>query len=554
MEVRRSSLILVLIMILSAFNGLIQLGSTHAQGSDVSGFLSDDTTWILENSPYIVVGSVIVQSGVTLTIEPGVEVRFDGDYGISVSGVLRAIGNDNNRINITSNSENPTPEDWYRILVRSGGFAELSYADISYGWTGIQVFESGRGVVTHNTFFSNTYTVNIKSNSVVANNSFSYNEYGVYVTGTNNTISDNEFFMQGMDGVRLDTSSDNIVAGNNIVSTHYNGIKLRKSFNNVIADNFVISTSRGGIYLTESSNNMIVNNTVVKCGEGIFLHSSNHSVIFSNLLSNNGHGIEVLSSTNVTVVNNTAFSSRFQGISLIGSTANSQIFHNNIVDNGDQAVDEGTTNFWYDTYPSGGNYLSDYEGVDFNSTPSQDVPPPDGLGDTSYAIDWNSEAMYPLMNPWPFAPAYDDSGPSQPQNLMAFADVEQFQIILTWDKNTEPDVVLYSIYLSKGEEGLYYTPFWDSGQRECSDTQCSYVDTWMEEGQTYWYYIVAVDLMGNDSPISNKANATMPGPETEPNDDTSTDPWIIIWLVIGALIVIAAVLIVMLVRRKRQSK
>jgi hypothetical protein len=48
----------------------------------------------------------------------------------------------------------------------------------------------------------------------------------------------------------------------------------------------------------------------------------------------------------------------------------------------------------------GGNYWSDYGGIDLNSTPNQDVPPPDGIGDTPYVIDADSQDNYPLMNPF----------------------------------------------------------------------------------------------------------------------------------------------------------
>jgi len=58
------------------------------------------------------------------------------------------------------------------------------------------------------------------------------------------------------------------------------------------------------------------------------------------------------------------------------------------------APDPGETssiNAWDDGYPSGGNYWSDYTGVDADG---------DGIGDTPYVIDENNTDRYPLMNPW----------------------------------------------------------------------------------------------------------------------------------------------------------
>jgi len=48
--------------------------------------------------------------------------------------------------------------------------------------------------------------------------------------------------------------------------------------------------------------------------------------------------------------------------------------------------------FWDDGYPSGGNYWSDYAGVDADG---------DGIGDTPYVIDENNTDRYPLISLWP---------------------------------------------------------------------------------------------------------------------------------------------------------
>lgn len=51
--------------------------------TDVSGEINIDTTWALANSPYVMTGDVTVMPGVTLTIEPGVQVHFNGNYAQS---------------------------------------------------------------------------------------------------------------------------------------------------------------------------------------------------------------------------------------------------------------------------------------------------------------------------------------------------------------------------------------------------------------------------------------------------------------------------------------
>jgi hypothetical protein len=77
----------------------------------------------------------------------------------------------------------------------------------------------------------------------------------------------------------------------------------------------------------------------------------------------------------------------------IGSTAanNNLIYHNNFVGNINQVYTcESESNTWDNGYPSGGNYWSDYSGVDADG---------DGIGDTPYVIDEYNRDRYPLMEP-----------------------------------------------------------------------------------------------------------------------------------------------------------
>ena len=82
-----------------------------ASGSEVSGIISQNTTWTLAGSPYVVTGSIIVNSGVSLTIEAGVEVRFDSGKGIQVDGALIAKGTPTQPITFTATT-GTTPGSW----------------------------------------------------------------------------------------------------------------------------------------------------------------------------------------------------------------------------------------------------------------------------------------------------------------------------------------------------------------------------------------------------------------------------------------------------------
>ncbi len=77
-----------------------------------------------------------------------------------------------------------------------------------------------------------------------------------------------------------------------------------------------------------------------------------------------------------------------RGMVFNGASGN-QIYHNDIINNGIQALDDGSTNIWDNSYPSGGNFWSDYGGVDANN---------DQIGDTPYVIDGDSQDNFPLWN------------------------------------------------------------------------------------------------------------------------------------------------------------
>lgn len=61
--------------------------------TNVSGPLFSNTTWTLSGSPYYLIGDVQIPNGVSLTIEPGVQINFNSDYEILIKGNLIANGN-----------------------------------------------------------------------------------------------------------------------------------------------------------------------------------------------------------------------------------------------------------------------------------------------------------------------------------------------------------------------------------------------------------------------------------------------------------------------------
>jgi hypothetical protein len=87
----------------------------------VSGAITSDTTW---SGTIEIVGDVTVNSGATLTIEPGTMLTADDGRKLDVAGTLDAIGTDADHISILA-----AGTTWAGIVVESGGAAHVAYAD-----------------------------------------------------------------------------------------------------------------------------------------------------------------------------------------------------------------------------------------------------------------------------------------------------------------------------------------------------------------------------------------------------------------------------------------
>src|SRR4051812_45232948 len=80
---------------------VITFSKAHTQ-TNVSGGIFTNTTWTAANSPYIVIDTVVVFPGVTLTIQAGVTVQFANNKRIEVrQAKLIAAGTASNAITFT---------------------------------------------------------------------------------------------------------------------------------------------------------------------------------------------------------------------------------------------------------------------------------------------------------------------------------------------------------------------------------------------------------------------------------------------------------------------
>ena len=248
-------------------------------------------------------------------------------------------------------------------------------------------------------------------NSRITQNNISANGHGVYFFySANNSIFENSITNNGS-GIYFDVSSNNHISENSITNNE-NGVELhsegnppyRQSSNNSISGNSITAKSVGIFIGSNSKNNSIFKNSITNNKYGIVLSGDSNSLVRNSITSNyNGIYAGVAPKKNVIIENN--ITNNVNGVWLLLSF-NNTFYHNNFIDNSQQVYVEKTppppyvSGVWDDDYPSGGNYWSDYTGVDNCSGPNQDLPGSDGIGDTPYVIDANNRDKYPLMKPW----------------------------------------------------------------------------------------------------------------------------------------------------------
>jgi len=99
---------------------------TQAQ-TNVSGGILSNTTWALAGSPYIVTDTIVVFPGVTLTVQPGVTVKFNAAKLIQLKqSRMIANGTSAQPILFTSNGA-LTASAWNTIMMMGSGTTMNSF-------------------------------------------------------------------------------------------------------------------------------------------------------------------------------------------------------------------------------------------------------------------------------------------------------------------------------------------------------------------------------------------------------------------------------------------
>ncbi|MCB0490587.1 MAG: right-handed parallel beta-helix repeat-containing protein, partial [Cyclobacteriaceae bacterium] len=222
------------------------VGQTNIPAGSVSG------VWTKAGSPYIVNGDIAIDINQKLTIEAGSEVRFSGNYSLSVQGCLEAVGSasDSIRFTVTDNSgfSTNTHTGWHGIRFQNVTHPDSSaivYCVLEYGKAGGGSESNNGGAI----FSKGFGRIKIR-NSTLRNNRSAYGG-AIAVSGVSN-LNLKDLLIRG------NYASED---GGGIYSLTSN-VTLSRS--HIVNNN---ASQGGGIYIRTSSI-MNINKTVIVGNKG----------------------------------------------------------------------------------------------------------------------------------------------------------------------------------------------------------------------------------------------------------------------------------------------
>ncbi|GEM_PF-3145869 len=310
----------------------------------------------------------------------------------------------------------------------------------SNGEAGILLVSSSSRI-ENNTISNNKYAILFESarnitlrNNTMINGGIDMGQYFVYSESildyihdidTSNTVNGKPvYYWKNRNGGAVPQAGQvilvnctNIIVENQNISHASIGMKIIYS-SNVTVKNSTVSSNIHGIEIHRSSYDVISNNTAFSNSDGIYVRGNRNLVENNTLGSNIDAGVLVVQSQNNTLRNNTLANNKY-GIYLQYSTKNNRVYHNIFQNNTKNGRDDTGNNYWNATYPTGGNYWDDYNGTDQYSGPNQDIPGPDGIGDTPYTNIGGGKGAtdyYPIIraaNSTDTEPPVADAGPDQ---------------------------------------------------------------------------------------------------------------------------------------------
>ncbi|MBC8403568.1 MAG: right-handed parallel beta-helix repeat-containing protein, partial [Candidatus Marinimicrobia bacterium] len=221
------------------------------------GTISTDSTWSKARSPYVISGDVVIDAGVTLTIEPGVEVYFarvniDPELPtirLHIEGNLIAEGTLTDSIRFDDFYGSRSSESWDGFHINATG-DQLNSGNVTFSYS---IIENIRGTGFDLWWYDTLYIEHSRISDCGIGIRTMNNEFvNPFASIKNNTIQDCQY------GIRLSTNFGTTIIRNNDFIDDDAGIEFtecQQSLSNV-------DISYNNFYINQYLNWAVRNNTV----------------------------------------------------------------------------------------------------------------------------------------------------------------------------------------------------------------------------------------------------------------------------------------------------
>ena len=330
-----------------------------------SGTISSDSGQIiLANSSNIIVENQNISNtvvGIELFSSSGNTIR-DNIFSENLQYGIRLINSNGNTLQRNEICNNFDYSD-YHYFYQGGGIYLLNSDDNIISENDLSNNGNYHWGYCDGAMYLETSNGNKIDNNTISNQATN----GIYLSQSNNSLIYNNSIVNNTDGITVHTSKNNVI-DKNYVSDSHSGISILFSSNqNTVSNNVLTSNRDAGIGVYESANNTIINNRISFTEEsGIIISEEDNpdagnNIVSYNEIANNQYGISIYICDGNEIKENNITSNEY-GIYISDTSCyNNLIYHNNIINNTNQALDEGL-NFWDNGHSGGGNYWSDYSG------------------------------------------------------------------------------------------------------------------------------------------------------------------------------------------------